>query len=464
MNIAELLKKKERYELFCNSVRGSGHVRKGIPCEDYGIKKEDGEYKIFAVADGHGDPNCVRSGVGSRFACEIAAAVLDKFARQLRESGKEALIFDATGSGRILSQLKGSIVSRWLSAVDSEYKDNPLTSEEIRTASKLADEFRRNIRTERMYGTTLIAGLLTDSYLLLLQQGDGRCVLFSENGEASQPIPWDDRCLGTATTSMCDVDAAQSIRSVVINLAENPVIACVAGTDGVEDSFPNSMDKTVSYYRRMLTEACGNGVEAMESALTEDLSALSKAGSADDITVAGFIDVKRTRKFIHDFDKLNRIIDAQDELSVVNDRIQSVENGGLYAFLSQKYSDAMSVYSDAKEKFDAADVKYKAAARQIAAHESEEMKPEAHDDNETVRLKNIINDMRLDEAHLAPLRRELKKLEAERDSAAQTLAEAETPKKAAEKEFLPRREAYDKLIEEKEKLTRQLEKLTKTDR
>ena len=39
-------------------------------------------------------------------------------------------------------------------------------------------EYDRGERLEHIYGTTLIAGLLTESYLLLIQQGDGRCVVF----------------------------------------------------------------------------------------------------------------------------------------------------------------------------------------------------------------------------------------------------------------------------------------------
>ena len=222
-----------QYELFCCSVRGASHIRKDTPCEDYGIKRNSGGVRIFAVADGHGDPNCLRSSVGSEYACRIAADSLESFARNVADNGFESRLFDRAECSILMDRLIRSIVGKWISAVDDEFAANPLTDEEYRAAFRLGDEYRRGVKIERMYGTTLIAGLLTDKYLLLLQQGDGRCVVFDSDGKATQPVPWDDRCVGTATTSLCDVDAVGSVRYHVINLEENPVIACIAGAGRV---------------------------------------------------------------------------------------------------------------------------------------------------------------------------------------------------------------------------------------
>ena len=79
-----------QYELFCCSVRGYSHIRKDTPCEDYCLKKELDGIKIFAVADGHGDPNCLRSSIGSEYACRIACESLENFARNVSENGFES--------------------------------------------------------------------------------------------------------------------------------------------------------------------------------------------------------------------------------------------------------------------------------------------------------------------------------------------------------------------------------------
>jgi hypothetical protein len=87
------------------------------------------------------------------------------------------------------------------------FTENPLTLDERAKCDRYLDRYDRGEKLEHIYGTTLIAGLLTDKYLLLLQQGDGRCDVFDANGEVSQPIPWDDKCFANVTTSLCEDDA-----------------------------------------------------------------------------------------------------------------------------------------------------------------------------------------------------------------------------------------------------------------
>ena len=60
------------FRVFKQSVIGASHVRKGIPCEDYGIKYSDEKYLIFALGDGHGASECFRSSIGSDFVCKEA--------------------------------------------------------------------------------------------------------------------------------------------------------------------------------------------------------------------------------------------------------------------------------------------------------------------------------------------------------------------------------------------------------
>ncbi len=445
-----------QYELFSCSVRGSSHIRKDTPCEDFGIRKEIDGIRIFAVADGHGDPNCLRSSVGSEYACRIACEALESFARNISENGFESRLFDRLECPVMVDRLIRSIVGKWVSEVDEELSRNPLTDEEYRTASRLGDEYRKNIRTERMYGTTLIAGLLTEKYLLLLQQGDGRCVVFDSEGKASQPIPWDERCVGTATTSLCDPDAAGSVRYHVINLEENPVIACIAGTDGVEDSFPTSMEKTHAYYRNILAEACEMGVEALEQALPADLSELSRQGSADDVSVSGFVDIKRTRKFLKDFENANLLINTRDELALVNSRIKSMESGGMLEHLSKLYDGMALSYRTSEEKYNELDAKCRELQEKIAAHEQEQV-PEF--DRLPAEIRELLNKLRFSKDMLAPAKKDLETLTVQRDEAKRQYDEVSAQMKAAEEKYLPRKEKYEALLRQKSEITQKLSEL-----
>ena len=447
-----------QYELFSCSVRGYSHIKKDTPCEDFCVKKDcttDG-FKIFAVADGHGDPNCLRSSIGSEYACRIACESLENFARNVSENGFEDRLFDRLECPALMDRLIRSIIAKWTSEVDAELSQNPLTDEEYATASRLGDEYRRGIRTERMYGTTLIAGLLTERYLLLLQQGDGRCVVFDAEGKASQPIPWDDRCVGTATTSLCDPDAAHSVRHYVINLEDNPVIACIVGTDGVEDSFPTSMEKTHAYYRNILKEACEMGVEAMEQALSSDLSELSRQGSADDVSVSGFVDVRRTKKFLADFENANQLVNIRDELALVKNRIKSMESGGMLEHLAKTYDGLALAYRTCEEKYRQLDEQCRELEEKIAAHEQTDL-PEQ--EKLPFEIKELLSKLRFSKDLLAPAKRELESLTVQRDEAKRAYDEAATQMGSVEERYLPRKEKYEALLQQKNEIIDKLNEL-----
>ena len=443
------------YELFCNSVRGASHIRKDTPCEDFGIKLDCGEFKIFAVADGHGDPNCLRSNIGSKYVCQIASKELESFARTIHEQAWEEKLFDKQESRLLIEKLILTIVGKWADSVGEELEQNPLTEEEMQKAPTYAKEYSNGIRTERMYGTTLIAGLQTERYLLLLQQGDGRCDVFDCNGNVSQPIPWDDRCVGTATTSLCDHDAAQSCRYHIIDLQENPVIACVAGTDGVEDSFPTSMEKTHVFYRELLRYACEHGVPALEEHLVEELNALSMNGSADDVTVSGIIDVERVKPFLDDFSEKNRLVNLEDEVAYLTGKVRSIEEGGRFQHLEKKYKDAVVSYDIAERKHHDLSVACDALAETISAHEQGVPGEQADAGSWIDFIKKLI----LPQDSLSLIRQSYLRKCAERDAAQEELSIATEKKATAEKEYLPYKERYDSFIQMRDDAVQRLNEL-----
>ena len=325
------------YELFCASVIGASHIRKNIPCEDFGIKYQEKGLSVFAIGDGHGDPNCFRSNIGSELACKTAIIELIDFAKEHNNPSNTA--FDSD-----IHSLLSDIVRKWKSSVLVEAQNNPFTEDELSKASTLAEAFRNNRHIESAYGTTLIACLATKEYMLLIQQGDGHCIAFAADGTVLQPIPWDERCIGNATTSLCDNDATESFRYAVINLEETPIVACIAGSDGVEDSFPTSIEKTFAYYRDIISDICSNGTLQTEYALPEKMSILSQNGSADDITICGIVDVESASPLLEKFEKQNKIIELETTISILSGKITSIEEGGKFNHLKQVYEKTVSEY------------------------------------------------------------------------------------------------------------------------
>lgn len=330
------------YELICVSTQGYRHILNEIPCEDAGMVRDFDKGKIFAVADGHGDPNCPRSSLGSRIACEIVTSELEQFCKDISENAwSDKLIDPGEEQNRICRQLAASVIGKWIIAVEEHLEENPLSEEERESCDELGEMYDRGEFLEHIYGTTLAAGLLTDRYLLLMNQGDCRLPVFHADGKADEPVPWDERCVGNVTTSICDGDAAASFRFAVIDMKEDPVIACFAGSDGVEDSFA-SIERMYSYYRGLLIEAGENGTGVMEEDLQKTIPDLSRIGSRDDITIAGFVDASASMVVRERLERDIERTEAVSNLKEIEDRLASINGMGKLDALKARYENALA--------------------------------------------------------------------------------------------------------------------------
>lgn len=343
------------YQVFNVSTRGFSHIKKGTLCEDFGISQSFENAKIFAVADGHGASECFRSNIGSEFICKITMNSLQNFSRDIAENNlQNDLLFYPKKQKAIVRQLISNIFSSWIVSVNNQFTENPITENEKKLSGKLLDAYLNNEKIEHIYGTTLIAGLLTDDYLLLLQQGDGRCVVFDENGIPYQPIPWDDRCFSNVTTSVCDEDAIESCRYCIIDLKSNPILACIAGSDGVEDSY-RSMELMYSFYRKLLLFAEEHGIQELQRNLKEELPQISEMGSQDDITICGILGLHKIREKRDNIQNANEVTKLQEIIERSNDKINSMSRK--LSYLEEKYNLLYNEYSKLSARYDELKIK-----------------------------------------------------------------------------------------------------------
>lgn len=373
---------------FHKSVLGYLHKQKQKPCQDcsgdYNGEKEGKPYYIAVIADGHGSSACPRSEIGSQKIVEIVLEDFKEFARTMLKEREQA---DGTFGiyeqfaickyqKQMMKNLTDSIISKWIKAVREHLKENDLSEEEIEKSGEFyAEQYRRREHLEHLYGTTVIAALRLPDYLVLIQQGDGRCDVFYEDNTVDQPIPWDPRCHENITTSMCDVDVLQSIRSKVILLKEKSVIACYMGSDGVEDSYIDSsleeddehyMEGTHMFYRDItcklldfyeplpLKKDCKR---ALEEFLEKWLPDFSETGSGDDVSVSGIIDLEKVRNFKENFETDVKRYYLQDKLRKWEERLASMERK--YGILEersnkiqQKRENTRGKYKKSKEKIE----------------------------------------------------------------------------------------------------------------
>lgn len=377
---------------FHQSVLGHLHKRKGLECEDRSESEngegESGQFYIAVVADGHGDTACMRSKDGAQIAARVAREQLSEFAKaalckEANESIKEQL---ENGRQRdILKTLTDNIVAEWSKEVDKDLKEKPLTEEELNQSGSYADAYRNNDKLRHIYGTTLLAALLLPDYLILLQQGDGRCVVFykDKEGTPKQPITLDERCHENVTTSMCDEDAPLSLlkHSVVIPLHEKKIMSCWLGCDGVEDSYRND-EGIYTFYRKLMCELNEWKENGFEDHLKGYLREFSEIGSGDDISVGGIVDMDCIGDYVPSFalqveeyglaEDLERLKNKHISMSRKHGLLQKQAEQAkkLYEQLYnsddlEKTNDARGEYQKAEDAFKAYDNDYKKIQEQI---------------------------------------------------------------------------------------------------
>lgn len=356
----------ENIFVFNQTVTGSMHISGNIPCEDSSLSfsSDDKKYNIAIVADGHGSSACFRSACGSKTAVEVTSECFREFAGSVLESeAKEKLFYenflaDSRYRNDCVKRITDTIVSRWHERVIEHYKNNPVVPEEIK-GDKPISEYEKNI--PRIYGTTLIAALMLPKCLILIQQGDGRCNVFYEDGTVEQPIPWDSRCEFNTTTSMCDRDVSSSIRHCVIDFDKKKTAACLMGSDGVEDAYCDTweglksshslMGGVYTFNKYILCRIEEFGEEQFMKDIEEMLmdfsekGMFSSCGSGDDVSVAGIVDTKAVGSLVSGFKHDIELYALEDELFYTEGLLKSKErkHGILQKRVDEAQSEADSV-------------------------------------------------------------------------------------------------------------------------
>jgi len=286
------------YHAFHHTTIGYSHILKGTCCEDASCSVSEGDIHIAVVSDGHGDPACFRSQIGSQLAVEITAEKLLSFAKNIREQGWEELLFEDVHKERLLRQLIRSIIGNWNMKIAEQLEANVITEDEYAVSRDYEDRYRAGEELPHIFGCTLIATLVTDRYLLALQQGDGRCTVVHGDCIVDQPVPWDNRCVGNICTSLCHADAVESCRYYVADLQKDPVLACFVVSDGIEDSL-DSQEDVNAFVCNTASILMQEGQEQLQKQLADYLPKMSETGSADDMSIAGIVNMDMQEPVVH---------------------------------------------------------------------------------------------------------------------------------------------------------------------
>jgi serine/threonine protein phosphatase PrpC len=263
------------WRVFAESVQGASRVRSGTPNQDavdwQAVYGADQPLVVLALADGHGSPHYVRSAEGAKLAVQAAKSVLWELAEEHKRTANLA------ATRQLIEQhLPKLITRRWNQLVDAHLAAAPLTAPAQQANPRI------------IYGSTLVALLVTGDFLLYIQLGDGDIVAVDAQGQSTRPpLPVDTRLLGDVTTSLCMPDAWRYVRSYFHLLADKPPALVMLATDGYANSFASEADFLLAAQDifNLVREQGKVGVAALRTHLAGWLRATSDGGSGDDISV-----------------------------------------------------------------------------------------------------------------------------------------------------------------------------------
>lgn len=279
---------------FSVKAQGASHVEKNTPCQDaaHACLSKNKRVGVAIVADGHGGSKYFRSDKGSVLAVQTAERTILDFLGTIAKN--KAAFFARKEEDRKIKQnlklLEEKIIVEWRNGILHDLKDNPLTEQEkefCKSNNIVIDDDPANLLF--IYGTTLLAGLISDSFWFVLQIGDGRCVVIESENNITIPITEDERLAFGRTTSLCDNNANENFREA---FGFTEIQGLTLATDGISDSF--EPEKYIQFNKELydkFTVSPENTTTELQAFLPE----LSERGSRDDVSIAGIFRVKREK-------------------------------------------------------------------------------------------------------------------------------------------------------------------------
>ncbi|MCK4348469.1 MAG: protein phosphatase 2C domain-containing protein [Thermoplasmatales archaeon] len=256
------------WEIIGKSVQGALHKKQGKEHQDAWGWNRGEDYLVVAIADGLGSDKCPFSRVGAEIGVDVAVNQLLRFWKQVNSNSPRGIKRLAKES------LPKSIVRKWRGEVLEDYRKRWNKSEED------------SIFT--LYGTTLLAILVTEKFVVQLQLGDGDIVNFYHSGASNKVrrvFELGTEFLGNKTTSLSQRDAERKLNVTYESLSENDLGLILLATDGYSNSFrtDDAFFKAVKDFWDYLSEG---SADLIEDNLRVWLTETSQEGSGDDITVA----------------------------------------------------------------------------------------------------------------------------------------------------------------------------------
>ncbi|MBW6533915.1 MAG: protein phosphatase 2C domain-containing protein [Mariniphaga sp.] len=334
---------------FHSTALGESHRVKNKVCQDAADSFEDSEKGLFicAVSDGHGSDSYFRSDRGSELLVKIAVKAIREFIENIDQKLltvpftaiparntelKNGTNRQETKQDVAFRRLFSSIISLWNDEIYKDWMEDTPTLEEmqvVKVPETALNSFVEGKNIEIAYGCTLIALARTSEYWFGFQLGDGKCIAFDSKAEWNEPIPWDEKCSGNTTTSICESDALDSFRYCYGNTDFPPAV--FIGSDGLDGAYGDidefALPGLAMFYSGIIKSFEKNGVEKTQKEIDDSLPILSATGIArDDMSLAGIVDLDEIPLLIPIFRKKELERAKQELESAINIFSKKKEN------------------------------------------------------------------------------------------------------------------------------------------
>lgn len=262
------------YSCSCLTFRGLSHTEENKPCQDssgifYGTR-----YSIIAVADGHGNQIHFRSNAGSRIAIETLFDVFETMFSN--DDGWEQLKSHNEG---ILDLLRKNIVEEWTVRTQNHFKQNLLDPIEKKITGTKGSYTRKYDATD--YGTTLLACIISDDFIIGMKIGDGIVLTLNDNNGLVPSLNSDVNSIGNITASLCDDDASDTLCIEYLDLAARPDAIMIC-TDGFQNAFD---EESLFRYSNSIVTLAGIG-GYWYSSIAPQVAMCTERGNKDDTSIA----------------------------------------------------------------------------------------------------------------------------------------------------------------------------------
>lgn len=301
------------WECICESVIGASHIRNNKELQDAYKMSSKNDCLIVAIADGHGSNRHPHSKYGAERGVNSAIDNLLEFWNNVKkESNLEEINIEQYVKDNKLIE---SILKSWREGVIQEYenyyqrhlfstKDKKHGSFQSSKSNDCGESytFENEIEFDKrdkikekdyykvytLYGSTLLAVLITENCVLQLQLGDGDIIYFNSSNELKRIFELSEvDLISNETESLCQMDAEKKFKINIKSLKkDNNLKMIFLSTDGYSNSFKTDGDffEAIKCFYKYLLEK--NGSKCIEDNLKDWLMKTSEDGSGDDITVA----------------------------------------------------------------------------------------------------------------------------------------------------------------------------------